>query len=211
MPSQNKIKVLIFDFDGVIVESNNIKDQAFEIIFKKYPKQYNQLIKFHKDNISISRYEKFDYLLNVTSNENDISLKKNLLEDFSLITINLMQSVPFVEGVIDFLKSIHNKIPIYLASVTPITDLESILLNLKINPYFKKVYGCPPWVKSDAIAEIIRTENVLPNEVLLIGDSYGDQRAAKINNINFIGRDSGLSFDEPYPLKVIPNFIGFSI
>ena len=34
MPSQNKIKVLIFDFDGVIVESNNIKDQAFEIIFK---------------------------------------------------------------------------------------------------------------------------------------------------------------------------------
>ena len=211
MNSQNKVKVLIFDFDGVIVESNNIKDQAFEIIFKKYPEQYNQLIKFHKDNVSISRYEKFDYLLKVTSNENDISLKKNLLEDFSLITLNLMQSVPFVEGVIDFLKSIHNKIPVYLASVTPIADLESILLNLKINTYFKKVYGCPPWVKSDAIAEIIRTENVLPDEVLLIGDSYGDQRAAKINNINFIGRDSGLSFDEPYPLKVIPNFIGFSI
>ena len=38
MPSQNEVKVLIFDFDGVIVESNNIKDQAFEIIFKKYPK-----------------------------------------------------------------------------------------------------------------------------------------------------------------------------
>ena len=35
MPSQNEVKVLIFDFDGVIVESNNIKDQAFEIIFKK--------------------------------------------------------------------------------------------------------------------------------------------------------------------------------
>ena len=36
MPSQNEVKVLIFDFDGVIVESNNIKDQAFEIIFKKF-------------------------------------------------------------------------------------------------------------------------------------------------------------------------------
>ena len=97
------------------------------------------------------------------------------------------------------------------ASVTPIADLESILLNLKINPYFKKVYGCPPWVKSDAIAEIIRTENVLPDEVLLIGDSYGDQRAAKINNINFIGRDSGLIFEKPYPLTVISNFIGFTL
>jgi beta-phosphoglucomutase-like phosphatase (HAD superfamily) len=211
MHSQNKVKILIFDFDGVIVESNNIKDQAFEIIFKRYPKHYNQLIKFHRDNVSVSRYEKFDYLLKVTSNENDVNLKSSLLEDFSLITLNLIKTVPFVEGVVDFLQSIHNKIPVYLASVTPIADLESILLNLKINAYFKKVYGCPPWVKSDAIAEIIRTENVLPVEVLLIGDSYGDQRAAKINNINFIGRDSGLSFEKPYPLKVISNFIGFTL
>jgi beta-phosphoglucomutase-like phosphatase (HAD superfamily) len=211
MHSQNKVKVLIFDFDGVIIESNYIKDQAFEIIFKKYPKHYNQLIKFHRDNVSVSRYEKFDYLLKVTSNENDINLKSRLLEDFSLITLNLMKTVPFVEGVIDFLKSIYNKIPVYLASVTPIADLEIILLDLKINTYFKKVYGCPPWIKSEAIADIIKIEKVLPNEVLLIGDSYGDQRAAKINNINFIGRDSGLIFEKPYPSKVISNFIKFTL
>jgi len=211
MQNQNKVKVLIFDFDGVIVESNNIKDQAFDLIFKKYPKYYNQLIEFHKENVSISRYEKFDYLIKITSNENDLNLKTNLLEEFSLITLGLMKTVPFVDGVIDFLKSIHNKIPIYLASVTPEKDLEIILEYLKINDYFKKVYGCPPWIKSEAIADIIRIEKVIPYEVLLIGDSYGDQRAAKDNNINFIGRDSGLIFEKPYPLTVISNFIGFAL
>jgi beta-phosphoglucomutase-like phosphatase (HAD superfamily) len=204
-------KVLIFDFDGVIVESNNIKDQAFEIIFKKYPMYYDQLMNYHRENVSISRYDKFDYLLNLISEESNHYLKNKLLDEFSLITLNLMQSVPFVEGVIDFLKSINNKIPIYLASVTPIADLEVILLKLKINSFFKKVYGCPPWIKSEAIADIIKIEKALPSEVILIGDSYGDQRAASINNIKFIGRNSGLKFEEPYPLEVIPNFLHFTL
>jgi phosphoglycolate phosphatase-like HAD superfamily hydrolase len=204
-------KVLILDFDGVVVESNGIKDQAFEIIFKKYPELYHSLIKFHKENVSLSRVIKFDYLLELNSTPNNYELKKSLLQDFSSITLELMKSVSFVEGVLDFLSNSHKKIPIYLASVTPIDDLLIILENLKISHFFKNIYGCPPWNKTDAIADIIFNENVCPSETLLIGDSYGDQRAANANYINFIGRNSGLAFEKPYPIKIITNFINFEI
>ena len=62
--------------------------------------------------------------------------------------------------------------------------------------FFVRVFGCPPWTKTRAVAAIV--EGVGGAEgVALVGDSAGDKRAARGCGVEFIARDSGLAFDEP--------------
>ena len=201
------IKLVILDFDGVIVESNDIKDQALRKIFNRYPDKFDELWQYHRTHVSLSRYAKFDYLLEKIGQPGNLSLKNKLLADFSETTLKLMKSVSFVAGAKYFLQDMEDRLPLYLASVTPIEDLAIILDNLNIRSFFKEIYGCPPWNKMDAIRDILVREDASPQEAVLIGDSYGDQRAALETGIHFIGRDSGLGFEEPLPAFIIPDLV----
>ena len=55
-------KVIILDFDGVIVESVGIKDQAFEMLFADYPQQLNDILSYHLSHNATIRFEKFRYI-----------------------------------------------------------------------------------------------------------------------------------------------------
>jgi phosphoglycolate phosphatase-like HAD superfamily hydrolase len=200
MIEKGAIKILIFDFDGVIVESNGIKDEAFRQLFSRFPDQLEEMMNYHKEHVSASRVFKFNYLLSLLGKTDDEVLHKQLMVDFSGITLNLMKQVPLVFGATAFLNN-WPQIPKYLASVTPIDDLVSILENLGLTHYFKGVYGCPPWTKPNAIRDILSQEKINSSEALLIGDSAGDQRSAKETGIHFLARNSGLAFDKPLPLS----------
>ena len=57
-------QTLIFDCDGVILNSNKIKTQAFYDVAKVYGHKPAQILKdYHIQNGGISRYKKFEYLL----------------------------------------------------------------------------------------------------------------------------------------------------
>ena len=49
------IKAIIFDFDGVLVESAEIKTKAFEMLFSDYPDTIDDIVQYHKKNMGISR------------------------------------------------------------------------------------------------------------------------------------------------------------
>ena len=54
------LKSIIFDFDGVIVESNNIKTNAFEGLYKPFGNEIaKKVIEHHVTHGGISRFEKF--------------------------------------------------------------------------------------------------------------------------------------------------------
>ena len=59
----NKKINIIFDFDGVIINSHKTKTLAFYHIFKVYGKKIAlKAKKFHLSNIGKSRYFKFNYI-----------------------------------------------------------------------------------------------------------------------------------------------------
>lgn len=205
--SNEVIKVLILDFDGVVIESNDVKTHAFRDLFARFPQHAEAMMDFHRANVSLSRFAKFDYLLSLLGRNGDEKLRVELARDFSQRTIYRMLSVSFVPGAEDFLQELPGRIPVYLASVTPAEDLELILERRGLAGYFQRAYGCPPWTKPEAILDILRCELVAPQEVVLVGDSAGDQRAAAQTNIRFVGRDSGLEFDTR-PALVFPDLIG---
>ena len=64
------IKTIFWDFDGVLMNSNAVRDLGFLEVLKAYPKeQVNQLMDFHQKNGGLSRYVKFRYFFEQIRNE----------------------------------------------------------------------------------------------------------------------------------------------
>ncbi len=58
------IKAIVFDFDGVILESAQIKTETFADVVKDYPKeQADAFVAYHITHMGISRHVKFQYFI----------------------------------------------------------------------------------------------------------------------------------------------------
>lgn len=73
-------KNIFFDCDGVILNSNSLKSDAFLFAVNSYGDTYaEKLLKYHKENGGISRYEKFKFFITNILNEDFCETKNNLL------------------------------------------------------------------------------------------------------------------------------------
>ena len=81
----SNFRTIIFDCEGVILNSNNVKTEAFYSIAKIFSKKKaEKLVEYHLSNGGVSRYEKINYfcqnIMKLTSYE---KLYHKLLIDFS--------------------------------------------------------------------------------------------------------------------------------
>jgi phosphoglycolate phosphatase-like HAD superfamily hydrolase len=205
------LRVLVLDFDGVILESNEVKTEAFRDMFARFPDHCEAMMAYHHAHISEPRFAKFDHLLERLGRSGDATLRAELAAEFSRRTLERMTTVPFVPGAKSFLREITARLPVYLASVTPAEDLETILERRRLRRWFHDVYACPPWTKPGAVRDVLRREACTPQEAMLVGDSAGDQRAAAETGIGFVARDSGLPFDSPKPSAIFPDLAALTV
>ena len=183
------------DFDGTLVESNNIKDRAFETIFCEWPEHTETMMCWHLTHDSIERGEKFRYFVEevlALPGQNDLIEK--LSSRFGELTKTAICECPFVKGAEEFLEYFSNRIATYLVSATPQQDLNQIIKARALAANFKDVYGAPI-SKIETLKNIMLSENVSVDEILFIGDSAEDQQAAKFLGIRFIGRQSNRKLD----------------
>ena len=76
------IKAVIFDFDGVILESAVIKTKAFEEVVACYPKeQAEAFVSYHMSHMGISRHVKFRYFIEEILHEEYTEDKERKLAD----------------------------------------------------------------------------------------------------------------------------------
>ena len=60
------IKNILFDFDGVIIDSMPIRENGFRLIFKDFDTNLvDKLIDYHNQNGGLSRYAKIKYFFEV--------------------------------------------------------------------------------------------------------------------------------------------------
>jgi 5'-3' exonuclease len=84
-----KYKIILWDFDGVIMDSNAVRDLGFERVLADYPKDsVAELMKFHHQNGGLSRYVKFRYFFEKVLKE-EITEEK-IQERFGVLTENFI-------------------------------------------------------------------------------------------------------------------------
>jgi len=189
-------RTIILDFDGVLVESNTIKDKAFEVVFADYPRHMDTLLAYHRKTTLI-RFEKFRYIVEqILKEPYSPKLQESLAHKFSQYCISEVSSCPWVKGAQEFLNFYEGRIPLYLVSINPMDDLQTILANRKMAHFFKGVYVAQD-SKRIQLQEILKKEGLEAHEAVFIGDSVSDCISAQQAGIDFIGRRStkGLDLD----------------
>ncbi len=190
------VRAIILDFDGVLVESNAEKMQAFEDLFALHPAFGDAMRAFHLANYSRPRMMKFThYVYQLMDRPGDENAVREMAREFSRIVTARVIACREVPGAADFLKEFSRKIPLYVSSTTPQEELMHIIAARGMEPYFRDVFGDPPVKKADAIREILQREQLSPAEVVFVGDALSDYRVATEAELTFLGRNSGLPFD----------------
>lgn len=176
------------------MESEGIKDAIFRQIFARFPKSQNEVWAFHRANGSLPRREKFTWLAKRETPghpDQQLACVKECLEEFGRLCREKVAQAHEVEGADQLLKELAGKIPIYVTSVNPVEDLEFYLKARSWDPYLTGWYGDPPIRKVDALLQIAQKEGCFPHEVLLVGDSEGDQLAARDAGTEVMLRKTG--------------------
>jgi HAD superfamily hydrolase (TIGR01549 family) len=209
------LKAIIFDFDGVIVESMDIKAQAFAYLFREYPKDIiEKVVKLHLDNGGMSRFEKFkiiykEYLNKKLTSEEE----KRLGNEFSNCCYHEMLKCPYVKGVKHFLENNYENYLFFIVSGTPHEEINDLVDERDLRKYFKEVLGSPE-KKETLTKQILQTYNLQQNETVFIGDAPNDYVGAKEAGIPFIARIPQSSYNPfntdtfhiPYQINDFTNF-----
>jgi HAD superfamily hydrolase (TIGR01549 family) len=188
------IRGIIFDFDGVILESVEVKTRAFRKLFEKaFPEHVEAIVLFHEKNMGLSRFVKFRHIYEEIAKQ-PLSKEKEteLGEAFTRLTFEEVLRVPFVAGARDFLDRNKNKYPMFVASGTPEEELREIVQKRDLSPYFKEVHGSPK-SKKEIIGNILSHHQWKPENLVFVGDAESDYTASKETGIYFIARMNGFS------------------
>ena len=200
------LKVAILDFDGTLVESVGIKDRAFERLYGDLP-QWPSICEYHLANNHTIRFEKFrvidERFLGV---EHTSERAADLAARFGALVADEIVAASAVPGATELLDALDAAgVRVYLLSMSPADELDSILARRGLGERFAGVYA-HPWAKADAVCDILAREGAAPVDAVIVGDSPEDAVAARTCGVRFVGRDSGKEL--PIGSDMHPDLLG---
>lgn len=201
------IEALFFDFDGVLIDSTRTKKKAFEILFKDFSDEtIKAIVSYHMLHGGISRVEKIRYAY-------DNIIKTPLTEKgvmewsarYSDLVVQEVIRVPWIKGAKAFLDAYASKLPVFVVSGTPETELKYVVGQRKMSHYFKEVLGSPVR-KPEHIRKLLAKYCLAPEQCVFIGDALTDYNAALDTGLHFIGIQGEVRF--PDTVTRLPNCQG---
>ena len=202
---------IIFDFDGVILESAELKTAAFARLFSDRPEHLPAIIALHRRLGGISRFRKFELIYR------DI-LCAPLAPDercrlglrFESLVATAIATCPEVAGARAFLAAQHDRRPLFVVSGTPETELRAIVHSRGLAGHFAEVHGSPR-EKPAIVDDVLTRHRLAPASVVFIGDAWSDYQAARQTGLSFIGRvAAGDANPFPDTVPVIPDLTGLA-
>lgn len=183
-----KLKAIIFDFDGIILESVDVKTWAFEKLFERYPGHLLEILRYHMENGGVSRFIKFRYIYkSILRKPLTKDLFDRLCRRYSRLVYQRVVGAPFVPGALGLLKKYSKRCLLFVISGTPQKEMARIIKDKCLSGYFTEVFGSPG-AKSLWTKRILKQYRLNPKETVFVGDAMSDYQAALANKILFVGR-----------------------
>lgn len=180
----NNYKYLIFDCDGVCLDSNQIKSNLFYDIAKSVDRTKAKVfLTYHKNNGGISRYEKFRYFVtNILKIENH-NLVKELISKYGERYKNLIDQLTFNNEILKFRK--YNKSKWAIISGGNQIEIRNYFKKKSLSHIFELgIYGSPK--NKYQLFNYLISKGLDTDKCIYIGDSMYDYKVAKNFKIDFI-------------------------
>ncbi|MED4206634.1 HAD family hydrolase [Neobacillus mesonae] len=178
--------VVIFDCDGVIVDVNLLKCEAFGKTVEGYPsKVVNDFVSHCKMTFGVSRYIKFkEFFSDYAKKPFNEEEYNRLLNKYSIICNDVYKVAKITPGCEILLSELFKqKKNLYVASGSDEKELNEIFKIRGLSKYFKGVFGSPK-NKLECATNILKKH--LNKKAVFIGDAISDMKTAKQLGIDFI-------------------------
>ncbi|GAB2694106.1 HAD family hydrolase [Aliiglaciecola aliphaticivorans] len=178
-------KTLVFDCDGVVLNSNKVKTQAFYEATKHFGDSSAQaLVDYHKQNGGISRYAKVKYFIDeILQQDFDETLYQDLLNRFAQAVKDGLMTCDIAEGLAEFKLKTQSKW--LIVSGGDQNELREIFAARNLKQYFDGgIFGSPD-TKEVILEREILAQNIA-HPALFLGDSKYDYQAASFAKLDFV-------------------------
>ena len=177
----------VFDCDGVILDSNRLKTEAFARALEGDSEKYiDKMIAYHKANGGVSRYKKFRYYFQEINPHEDVEKNaKKAISRFAEIVQKELIECNHIPGVLDFINAVKKQgLSLFVVSGSDGEELREVFNKRKIDSLFSAIYGSPP-TKTENMKKV-KSRVGAQTKGIFFGDSRSDMEAAEGFGLDFI-------------------------
>lgn len=190
-----KYQTLVFDCDGVVLNSNKVKTEAFFKAALPYGEaSAQQLVNYHVERGGISRYKKFEWFVqNVVPGQHGPNLEQ-LLAAYATEVRHGLLTCDIAEGLAD-LREKTKHANWLIVSGGDQQELREVFAQRGIAELFNGgIFGSPD-SKDTILARELSVGNIRP-PALFLGDSRYDHVAASTAKLDFVFLYSWSEFEQ---------------
>jgi phosphoglycolate phosphatase-like HAD superfamily hydrolase len=182
---------VIFDCDGVLLDSNQLKINAFRqtLTINGFDEQAIAAASvWQSKSFGMSRYHLFKEMMNGRFGVPPEVTVERLLADFGDLCAEGYLAVPEVPGLRETLLALAGYANLYVVSGSDQEELRSIFHRRNLAEHFVSVFGSPR-TKIENIDLVLKSHHeafgVMPRNVLFVGDAVADLDAAVATGCSF--------------------------
>lgn len=185
------VRAVVFDFDGVILNSNPVKRRAFfDAVESRFPGHEQEIAVLLDEARPSTRAVLMMRISRVLARQGVIRASEvsTVADDLvarygERVDYGLMRA-PFVLGAKESLAALSTRIPLFLNTQNPRTQIFPILERRGLACYFSEVYGSE---KSKTVnLALIMGKRFAPTETVVIGDGILDWQSARNHSVPFV-------------------------
>lgn len=205
-PIPSMIRAVVLDFDGVIVDSNDLKQRTFFELFPQTQEVTTLITGVLAENRPGTRFDILRAILtglgkaveDVESQIFSFAAEYNARIQRGMLDLGVRRDVRKT------LMALSERYHLYINSGTYAPALLETVTNLGLTGYFNGIYGRPP-SKTKNLAAILVTEKAIGPEVVVLGDGEEDYESAVALDCRFIGISNGLRHWQAGGCPLIPS------
>jgi phosphoglycolate phosphatase-like HAD superfamily hydrolase len=182
-----RYKAIVFDFDGTLVESNQIKIDGFAHVFADHPACVSAVPRVMSDLKAGTRYEIVRALVGCIEEleaERHEAEAARRVADYSEWIEEQIYEKSKLSPAGALLGEWQRAADLYVCSLTPIEHLHRLLDRIGWRRYFAGVEGYPV-DKTAMLRQTADAHGGRPAEILMVGDGDGDEAAARAAHTGF--------------------------